>query len=62
MVMAEKSAETSTEGDNKVGGLMKKLKFLEEERVKSFNHWQYNDNENCSVKKVCKFINSRRTQ
>lgn len=32
--------------------LMKKLKLLEEDRKKSFKHWQYKDTEKCSVKKV----------
>lgn len=36
-----------------IHGLMKKLKILEEFRIKTFKNWQYSDKENCSVKKVC---------
>lgn len=36
----------------KVHDLMKRLKFLEEDRKKSFKNWQYEDDENCSVEKV----------
>lgn len=37
-------------------GLMEKLKFLEEEREKSFKYWQYGINDNCSIKKVCLYL------
>lgn len=33
--------------------LMEKLKFLEEQREKSFKYWQYSEIDNCSKKKVC---------
>lgn len=40
------------ESISKVHDLMKRLKFLEEDRKKSFKEWQYDENENCSVEKV----------
>lgn len=42
------------ENDKVEQNLLTELKFLEEERVKTFKNWQYAANENCSVKKVCK--------
>lgn len=32
--------------------MMKRLKFLEDDRKRSFQNWQYDDDENCSVEKV----------
>lgn len=60
MVIMNSSSENSPmQGLTSATELMKKLKFLEEERVKSFKHWQYGDDEDCSIKKVCLFISNK---
>lgn len=58
--MVNKSVEMEASNDNNstqvltnAEGLMKKLKFLEEDRKTSYQHWQYENNDNCSVRKVC---------
>lgn len=53
MVTINLNANDSAGEDSGAISLIAKLKFLEEERVKSFKDWQYAANENCSVKKVC---------
>lgn len=50
--MSLESNERTSHIPAPVHTLMKKLKLLEEDRKKSFKHWQYKDTEKCSVKKV----------
>lgn len=40
-----------------IHSMMKRLKFLEEDRKKSFKSWQYGEVENCSVEKVNSEVN-----
>lgn len=51
--MSHEGSIRSPESMQIMHGLMEKLKFMEEIRVKSFKSWQYKDDDNCSVKKVC---------
>lgn len=45
-----RASSNSNTGNNT---LIRKHKLLEEDRVKSFKFWQYDDEEKCGVKKVC---------
>lgn len=53
VTMSLKNSQRSSESVEIIHGLMEKLKFMEEIRVKSFKSWQYENVDNCSVKKVC---------
>lgn len=61
MVTMSTSGKTSSDGEKESNGLVKKLKFLEEDRVRSFKYWQYNETDNCSIKKVWKEVKSKLT-
>lgn len=50
--MSVSGCDESRKSTEALHGLIKKLKFLEEQREKSFKYWQYDESENCSVKKV----------
>lgn len=50
--MSTSNDDRASQGIQDVHLLMKKLKFLEKIRVKSFKNWQYDEGNNCSVKKV----------
>lgn len=52
MVINVKMAEESVDSPAKSLNLMEKLKFLENDRIKTFQHWKHNDSQNCSIKKM----------
>lgn len=53
MVMTESQRNSAVADTTAVTSvLMKTLKFLEEDRVKTFKNWAFGDHENCSVQKV----------
>jgi baculoviral IAP repeat-containing protein 5 len=47
-ITMNKESTGSMQGSN----LMEKLHFLEQERVKTFVNWKYNDSEGCSAQKM----------
>ena len=58
MVTMNVSQDTSADKSIvEIRSLMKRLKFLEEDRKKSFKNWQYGEVENCSVEKVISDVN-----
>lgn len=52
MVTKNVSKEMDVSSENMNTNLMKKLKFVEEERLKTFTNWQYNESQNCSALKM----------
>lgn len=53
VTMSLSNADRSSQATPTIHKLMKKLKFLEDQRKNSFNYWQFDESENCSVRKVC---------
>lgn len=51
--MVKMSLKESENPSPEIHSLMSKLKVMESDRVKSFKNWQYGNQENCSVQKVC---------
>ncbi|CRK90640.1 CLUMA_CG004343, isoform A [Clunio marinus] len=52
MVTMDISKSNSKERLSLYNHLMKKMKFMEEDRIASFKNWQYSESDKCSVQKM----------